>query len=74
MVAAVRVHKHGGPEVLTYEDVQVAARHLGQQVKPASFGHDVQASQPGLGVAVMTSFALLPRVTAEGSRWALNTT
>jgi NADPH2:quinone reductase len=30
MVAAVRVHKHGGPEVLTYEDVQVAAPGPGQ--------------------------------------------
>ena len=26
MVAAVRVHKIGGPEVLTYEDVEVSAR------------------------------------------------
>jgi NADPH:quinone reductase len=30
MVAAVRVHKHGGPEVLTYEDVQVPAPGPGQ--------------------------------------------
>ncbi|MBI4276130.1 MAG: quinone oxidoreductase [Rhizobiales bacterium] len=30
MVAAVRVHKHGGPEVLTYEDVEVAAPGQGQ--------------------------------------------
>ena len=30
MVAAVRVHKHGGPEVLTYEDVPVAAPGPGQ--------------------------------------------
>ena len=30
MVAAVRVHKTGGPEVLTYEDVQVAAPGPGQ--------------------------------------------
>jgi NADPH2:quinone reductase len=30
MVAAVRVHKHGGPEVLTYEDVQVVAPGPGQ--------------------------------------------
>ena len=30
MVAAVRVHKHGGPEALTYEDVQVAAPGPGQ--------------------------------------------
>ena len=30
MVAAVRVHKVGGPEVLTYEDVEVAAPGPGQ--------------------------------------------
>jgi NADPH2:quinone reductase len=30
MVAAVRVHKTGGPEVLTYEDVPVAAPGAGQ--------------------------------------------
>jgi NADPH2:quinone reductase len=30
MVAAVRVHKHGGPEALTYEDVEVAAPGPGQ--------------------------------------------
>src|ERR1044071_8994886 len=30
MVAAVRVHKHGGPEVLTFEDVAVAALGAGQ--------------------------------------------
>jgi NADPH2:quinone reductase len=30
MVAAVRVHKHGGPEVLTYEDIEVAAPGQGQ--------------------------------------------
>ena len=30
MVAAVRVHKNGGPEVLTYEDVQVPAPGPGQ--------------------------------------------
>ena len=30
MVAAVRVHKTGGPEVLTYEDVEVPAPGRGQ--------------------------------------------
>src|SRR6202158_237870 len=30
MVAAVRVHKTGGPEVLTYEDVEVPAPGPGQ--------------------------------------------
>ncbi|MPZ55906.1 MAG: NADPH:quinone reductase [Rhizobiales bacterium] len=30
MVAAVRVHKHGGPEVLTYEQVEVGAPGQGQ--------------------------------------------
>src|SRR5476649_2799316 len=30
MVAAVRVHKHGGPEVLTYDDVEVAQPGQGQ--------------------------------------------
>ena len=30
MVAAVRVHKHGGPEVLTYEDIEVPAPGQGQ--------------------------------------------
>ena len=30
MVAAVRVHKTGGPEVLTYEDIEVAAPGPGQ--------------------------------------------
>ena len=30
MVAAVRVHKPGGPEVLTYDDVQIAAPGQGQ--------------------------------------------
>ena len=30
MVAAVRVHKTGGPEVLTYEDVEVPAPGAGQ--------------------------------------------
>ena len=30
MVAAVRVHKAGGPEVLTYEDVQIPAPGQGQ--------------------------------------------
>ena len=30
MVAAIRVHKHGGPEVLTFEDVTVPAPGPGQ--------------------------------------------
>ena len=30
MVAAVRVHKHGGPEVLTYEEIEVGAPGAGQ--------------------------------------------
>jgi NADPH2:quinone reductase len=30
MVAAVRVHKHGGPEVLTYEDIEVPPPGPGQ--------------------------------------------
>src|SRR5262249_21390612 len=30
MTAAVRVHKYGGPEVLTYEDVEVPAPGPGQ--------------------------------------------
>ncbi len=30
MVAAIRVHKHGGPEVLTYEDIDVPAPGQGQ--------------------------------------------
>ena len=30
MVAAVRVHKLGGPEVLTYEDIEIAAPGQGQ--------------------------------------------
>lgn len=30
MVAAVRVHKHGGPEVLTFEDVEVAKPGQGE--------------------------------------------
>jgi NADPH2:quinone reductase len=30
MVAAVRVHKHGGPEVLTFEEVEVPAPGAGQ--------------------------------------------
>ena len=30
MVAAVRVHKHGGPEALTFDDVAVAAPGTGQ--------------------------------------------
>jgi NADPH2:quinone reductase len=30
MVAAVRVHKHGGPEVLTYEDIEVPPPGAGQ--------------------------------------------
>ena len=35
MVAAVRVHKHGGPEVLTFEDIEVPAPGQGQ-VKSSS--------------------------------------
>ena len=39
MVAAVRVHKTGGPEVLTYEDVEVAAPGQGQlRVKQHAIG------------------------------------
>jgi NADPH2:quinone reductase len=30
MVAAVRVHKHGGPEVLTYEQIEIGAPGPGQ--------------------------------------------
>jgi NADPH2:quinone reductase len=30
MVAAIRIHKNGGPEVLTYEDVELAAPGAGQ--------------------------------------------
>ena len=30
MVAAVRVHKHGGPEVLTHEEIEVGAPGQGQ--------------------------------------------
>jgi NADPH2:quinone reductase len=39
MVAAVRVHKHGGPEVLTYEQVEVGAPGPGQvRVKQRACG------------------------------------
>jgi NADPH2:quinone reductase len=39
MVAAVRVHKFGGPEVLTYEDITVAAPGPGQiRVKQHAIG------------------------------------
>jgi NADPH2:quinone reductase len=39
MVAAVRVHKAGGPEVLTYEDVELPAPGAGQvRVKQAAAG------------------------------------
>ena len=39
MVAAVRVHKVGGPEVLTYEDIAVAAPGAGQlRVKQHAIG------------------------------------
>ena len=39
MVAAVRVHKHGGPEVLTFEQVEVAAPGPGQvRVKQRACG------------------------------------
>jgi NADPH:quinone reductase len=39
MVAAVRVHKAGGPEVLTYEDVEIAAPGPNQiKVKQAACG------------------------------------
>src|SRR3984957_10291183 len=37
MVAAVRVHKTGGPEVLTYEDIEVPAPGPGQ-VRIKQFG------------------------------------
>jgi len=30
MTAAVRVHKHGGPEVLTYEQIEIGAPGPGQ--------------------------------------------
>src|SRR5579862_1983819 len=30
MVAAVRVHKYGGPEVLTYEEIEIGAPERGQ--------------------------------------------
>jgi len=39
MVAAVRVHKTGGPEVLTYEDIPVSAPGQGQiKVKNHAIG------------------------------------
>jgi NADPH2:quinone reductase len=39
MVAAVRVHKHGGPEVLTYEQIEVGAPGHGQiKVKHHAIG------------------------------------
>src|ERR1700694_5626058 len=39
MVAAVRVHKHGGPEVLTYEEIEVSAPGPGQiRVKQHAIG------------------------------------
>jgi NADPH:quinone reductase len=39
MVAAVRIHKAGGPEVLTYEDVEIPAPGQGQvRVKQAAAG------------------------------------
>jgi NADPH:quinone reductase len=39
MVAAVRVHKHGGPEVLTYEEIDVPAPGPGQiRVKQHAMG------------------------------------
>lgn len=39
MVAAVRVHKHGGPEVLTYEEIEVGAPGSGQiRVKNHAIG------------------------------------
>src|ERR1700753_2250235 len=39
MVAAVRVHKNGGPEVLTYEDIEVPAAGPGQiRVKQHAIG------------------------------------
>ncbi len=50
MVAAVRVHKVGGPEVLTYEDVEVAAPGPGRSASssaPAASISSTPISAPG---------------------------
>ena len=33
MIKAVRVHKHGGPEVLTYEDIEIRDYHPHPAIK-----------------------------------------
>src|ERR1700680_553306 len=39
MVAAVRVHKHGGPEVLTVDDIEIPAPGQGQvKIKQHAIG------------------------------------
>ena len=46
MVAAVRVHKHGGPEALVFEDVQIPAPGQGQ----------VKIKQPACGVNFIDTY------------------
>jgi hypothetical protein len=46
MVAAVRVHKLGGPEVLTYEEIDIPAPGPGQvRLKPPDFIRPRSASR-----------------------------
>ena len=56
MVAAVRVHKVGGPEVLTYEDVAVPPPGPGQ----------VRVKQHAIGVNFIDVYFRIGHVSGSG--------
>src|SRR3954470_6391526 len=56
MVAAIRVHKHGGPEVLTYEQIEVGAPGQGQ----------VKLKQHAIGVNYIDTYFRMGMYPAPG--------
>jgi hypothetical protein len=67
MVAAVRVHKVGGPEVLTYEDVPVAEPGPGQ-VKVRNHACGVNFIDTYFRMGMYPSPVGLPFVSGNGRR------
>ncbi len=74
MVAAVRVHKTGGPEVLTYEQVEVAAPGPGQvRVKQHACGINFIDTYFRMGMYVAPEMPFIPGNEGAGegdSRWS----
>src|SRR5262249_27423615 len=65
MVAAVRVHKAGGPEVLTYEDIPSPSPGSGQ-IKVKNHASGVNSTDPSFAGGMSPSPVGLPFAAGKG--------